>query len=241
MANYVPNNRIPLINICQEIQNVRANNVNEEVDIQIPPYLIDRRILKAVEYRNFNYLTNFVKKCPRNVERYFYLESVTSTNPVIRSIVISNLLGFALLYRATNCLHYLLSKGSDPFQATYFIESVSQFDRQNKIVLYEAPTFILLAGSLQEKYKTDCVDMLKELRQSETELHVPVAIRKQQIEVPNEPVSITIRFADAWECLEKELDKKGGTDCAQNKGILHELKAVYRANKFERLNEPKTK
>ncbi|KAA3681567.1 uncharacterized protein DEA37_0008022 [Paragonimus westermani] len=241
MANYVPNNRIPLINICQEIKSVQAGNVNEEVDIQIPPYLIDRRVLKALEYNNSNYLINFVKKCPRNVERYFYLESVTSTNPVIRSIVISSLFGFALLYRATNCLHYLLSKGSDPFQAIYFIESVFQLDKQHKIVLYEAPAFILLAGSLQEKYKSECVDMMKELRQSETELHVPVVIRKQQIELPDEPVSMTIRFADAWECLEKELDKKGGADCAQNKGILHELKAVYRANKFERLDESKMK
>ncbi|CAH8541212.1 unnamed protein product [Dicrocoelium dendriticum] len=236
MANYVPNTRIPMLNIIQELQNAKMNNMNEEVDIQVPHYLVDRRILKAIELKNRNYLESYMKQCPRNIERYFFLETVSPTSPLIRSILVSNLLGFALLYRSIPCLTLLLELASDPFQATYFIEYVTQSEVQKKIVIYEAPAFVLLSGSLQEKYKKECVSMFMALRNAETELHVPIALRRQYFEPPAEPASSTIRFADAWECMEKEIEKKGGETVQQNKLLLRDLKAVYRANKFDRLS-----
>ncbi|GAA57579.1 hypothetical protein CLF_112923, partial [Clonorchis sinensis] len=153
-------------------------------------------------------------------------------------VLVSNLLGFSLLYRSHKCLRMLLDHGSDPFQATYFIEYTSQGEQQRKILLYEAPAFLLLTGSIQPRHRAVCIALLVELRVSDAEFHIPITLRRQQMEPPQEPVSATIRFADAWECLDKEIEKKGGDDLAQNKVLLRELKAVYRANKFDRLDQP---
>ncbi|CAL8086444.1 unnamed protein product [Calicophoron daubneyi] len=237
MANYIPNTRVPTVNVYQEIQNSRGREVNEEVDILIPTYIFDRRILRAIELKNLNYLQNYLKKCPRNVERYYFLETVTSLSPMVRSIIVGNLLGYAFLYKATKCVQYLLDMNADPFQPAYFIEWASYKDIERKILLYEAPSVILLSGSVRKAHRTDCVAMLSHLRNSNAQMHLPVTIRRQQFEPPSEPVSSTIRFSDAWECMEKELEKKGGEDLPENKSFLKELKGVYRANKFERLEK----
>ncbi|KAG5449202.1 hypothetical protein CSKR_104698 [Clonorchis sinensis] len=238
MVKYIPHTHIPITNVCQEIQNARSREINEEVDIQIPPYVVDRRILRSIEYGNLEYLERYLQQCPRNIERYFFLETVLSTSPLVRSVLVSNLLGFSLLYRSHKCLRMLLDHGSDPFQATYFIEYTSQGEQQRKILLYEAPAFLLLTGSIQPRHRAVCIALLVELRVSDAEFHIPITLRRQQMEPPQEPVSATIRFADAWECLDKEIEKKGGDDLAQNKVLLRELKAVYRANKFDRLDQP---
>ncbi|CAL8086447.1 unnamed protein product [Calicophoron daubneyi] len=235
MANYIPNARTPFVNVYQEIQNSRGRDLNEEVDIMIPTYLFDRRILRAIEMKNVEYVENYLKKCSRNIERYYFLETVTSLSPMTRSIIISNLLGFALLYSSSDCLKLLLDVGADPFQVAYFIEWVSHQNSERKILLYEAPSIILLSGSLKEAHRNDCVAIFSHLRQSDTKLHLPVLMRRQQFELPNEPISSIVRFGDAWECIERELEKKGGGDLSRRKNLLRELKGAYRSNSYEKL------
>ncbi|TPP62792.1 hypothetical protein FGIG_01985 [Fasciola gigantica] len=238
MAGYVPSTRIPIVNVCQELQNYRGHEINDEVDVIIPPYLFDRRILRAIEFKNMKYVQGYLRRCPRNIERYFFLETVSSVSPMIRSIIVSNLLGYAFLYRSIPCVKYLLDLAADPFQPAYFIDWASYNENQRKITLYEAPNVILISGSIHDRYRKECIDMLSLLRAIDVELHLPVALRRQQFEPPSEPLSSSLRFNDTWECWEKEIEKRGGDDLAQSKSFMRELKTVYRANKFERLNAP---
>ncbi|VDP77882.1 unnamed protein product [Echinostoma caproni] len=224
------------INVCQEIQNYRGREINEELDVVVPPYLFDRRILRSIELKNMNYLQSYIRQCPRNIERYFFLETVSSISPIIRSIVVSNLLGYAFLYRATPCVKYLLELGSDPFQPAYFIDWASYNENQRKVMLYEAPNIILISGSIHENHRADCISMLSFLRSMDVELHLPITLRRQQFESPNEPVSATVRYNDTWECWEKEIEKRGGEDLAKSKGFMRELKTIVKSLHDDEVN-----
>ncbi|KAA0198224.1 hypothetical protein FBUS_10173 [Fasciolopsis buskii] len=236
MAGYVPNARIPIVNVCQELHNYRGHEVNDEVDVIIPSYVFDRRILRAIELKNLNYVQAYMRRCPRNIERYFFLETVSSVSPMIRSIIVSNLLGYAFLYRSIPCVKYFLDLAVDPFQPAYFIDWASYNENQRKVTLYEAPNVILISGSIHDRHRKECIDMLSILRAADIELHLPISLRRQQFDPPNEPTSAIVRFSDTWDCWEKEIEKRGGDEMAQSKSFLRELKSVYRANKFERLH-----
>nr|CAH8858093.1 unnamed protein product [Trichobilharzia regenti] len=232
----IPSNKIPAMNMYQEINDCRIREFNDEVDITFPPYIVDKRILKCIEYNNLNYLQAYIKKCPYNIERYFYSENIPSIDPILRKVIISNLLGYAILYRANECLQYLLTISSNPFQSAFFIEYSSKPNGINKkLFMYEAPTVILLANSIQEKKRDEVIKLLMSLRSANVELHLPIALRQQQMEPPNEPVSLILRFIDTWECLEKELEKQDEAEASKNKELLKELKSVYRAEKFDKM------
>ncbi|VEL35881.1 unnamed protein product [Protopolystoma xenopodis] len=237
MASHIPVTHIPWSNVHQEIAFSRGREFNEEMDIAVPNYLVDRRILKSIEFTNLAYIEAYVKKCPANVDRYFYLETFTSLSPMACNIVIANLLGFALLYRSNEAVKLLLTLGSKPLQPAYFIDWSIVAESGHKVIIHEAPTAILIASSLQRESRSVVIELMIIFRDSDLDFQTPVDIRRQQLERPNASSCNLIRCSDVWECLDKEIDKCSEEVQPKFKTFLKELKAVYRINKLDKLKE----
>lgn len=236
MASYVPNSRKPLENLQQEMDYSRGRPLNPNVDISLPAYVIANAIIRAIAQDNFPYVMDYIRKCPTNITRYIYHEVYTSQKPMQKTITICPPLYHAIRENALGCVRVLMQHGAMPFQPSYVLHWGGFQDGEPTIEIIEKPNIAWLADLILGKDIEFSSRVLKQMRVANVDFGMPVEIRVQRLQQPTPNSTKTIHYSDAWECIEKTIEKScQREELANFKAILKKLHSAYNTDKLESL------
>ncbi|VDL92739.1 unnamed protein product [Schistocephalus solidus] len=240
MSSYVPNSKIPMENLLQEMEFARGRPANPHGDIILPSYIIDQRVIKAIEREIFDYVESYARKCPNNTLRYFFLEDITSLKPVKRHITVGTLLGYACRHRAHDCIRVLMQHGAKPLQPSYILDWNTSKEGAQAMEITEMPSIALLASMFHKCDLKTLAKTFSYFKNEDVDFNKIVEIRHQVLQQPKGTSTKTIQFKDAWECLEKEIEKTQGATLTTAKASLKQIHSAYNTDQLQPLFE-KTK
>nr|CDS15485.1 expressed conserved protein [Echinococcus granulosus] len=236
MAFYVPNSRKPLENLQQEMDYSRGRPLNPNLDISLPTYVIENAIIRAIAHDNFPYVTDYIRKCPANITRYIYHEVYTSQKPMQKTITICPPLYHAIRENALGCIRVLMQHGAMAFQPSYALHWGGFQDGEPTIEIIEKPNIACLADMILGKEIEFSSLVLKQMKMVNVDFGLPVEIRVQRLQQPTPNSTKTIQYSDAWECIEKAIEKScQREELANFKAILKKLHSAYNTDKLESL------
>ncbi|VDM15895.1 unnamed protein product [Hydatigera taeniaeformis] len=236
MVHYVPNSRKPLENLQQEMDYSRGRPLNPNLDISLPTYVIENAIVRAIARDNFAYLTDYVRKCPTNITQYIYHEVYTSQKPMQKKITICSPLYHAIRENALGCVRVLMQNGAMAFQSSYVLHWGGFQDGEPTIEIIEKPNIAWLADLILGKEIEFSSRILKQMKMANVDFGIPVEVRAQRLQQPTPNSTKTIRYSDAWECIEKAIEKScQREELANFKAILKKLHSAYNTDKLEPL------
>ncbi len=243
MASYVPNVRKPLENLQQEMDYSRGRALNPNLDIVLPTYIIDSTVVRSITQDSFDYVENYLKKCPTNCTRFVYEENYTSQKPMHKVISIGSLLYYAFRKRSLASIGVLMQHGARALQPSYLMQWGSLQGGEPAIEIVEKPNVAWLAELFFDGDLEFPAKVFKQLKLVNVDLGTPVELRAQKLQQPHPNSIKTTQFVDAWECLEKELEKTCPPAKLPNAKInMKKIHTLYNTDKLETIYEkPKKK
>lgn len=238
MASYVPNVRKPLENLQQEMDYSRGRALNPSLDIVLPNYIIDSTVNRSVTLDSFDYVKNYLKRCPTNCTRYIYEEQYTSQKPMEKIIAIASLLYFAFRHRSLESIHVLMQHGARPLQPSYVVQWSSLQGGEPAIEIVEKPNVAWLAELFFDTDLEFPAKVFKQIKLVSVDLGAPVEVRIQRLQQPHPNSIKTTQFVDAWECMERELERRCPPQKLANAKInIKKIHTLYNTDKLETLYE----
>lgn len=241
MVSYVANSRKPIENIHQEMDFARGRPPNPHLDIVLPSYLIEFRVLKSLQHEQHDYTLDYLMKCPTNSTRFFFYESYTTVKPLEKKIEIGSLFYFACVFRSVECMRVLMEKGARPLQPSFDITWGTTKEGDRSIDIIEAPGILCIAHMLFMNDLKVVAKAFKYIKTAELDLNTPFSSRRQHLQQPNPPATKTTQFKDIWEGLERELEKTPGPGLVEAKVALKKIRSAYNTDKLDLIIEKPNK